>query len=81
MIVNSVSKDLELKNGPLSKALLGKAGPELQMELMERAQGKNLKQGCVLKTSGYALGCYSVLHVLLPHWNQGQNSEEKVQLG
>ncbi|KAJ7345858.1 hypothetical protein JRQ81_001808 [Phrynocephalus forsythii] len=78
VIVNSVSKDLQLNQGPLSKALLGRAGPELQVELSEQGQGKKLKKGCVLKTAGYALSCYHVLHAILPHWNQGQKSEEKI---
>nr|XP_020635225.1 poly [ADP-ribose] polymerase 14-like isoform X2 [Pogona vitticeps] len=78
VIVNSVSSDLQLNQGFLSKALLGRAGAELQMELTKQGQGKALKNGCVLKTAGYALNCYHVLHVILPHWNQGQNSEEKI---
>ncbi|KAJ6665477.1 hypothetical protein lerEdw1_003318 [Lerista edwardsae] len=75
-VVNSIVGDLELGRGPLSKALLGKAGAELQEELTEQGKGKDIKEGCVLKTGGYALGCSHVLHAVLPVWDQGQTSEK-----
>ncbi|XP_042330729.1 protein mono-ADP-ribosyltransferase PARP14-like isoform X2 [Sceloporus undulatus] len=78
VIVNSVNKELQLNQGPLSKALLGRAGAGLQTELTTEGQGKALKEGCVLKTRGYGLGCSWVLHTILPTWNQGQNSEDKI---
>ncbi|XP_007428032.2 poly [ADP-ribose] polymerase 14-like isoform X1 [Python bivittatus] len=78
VIVNSVARDLQLDRGPLSKALLAKAGAELQVELTQEGQGKDIKEGCLLKTSGYALGCSHVLHAILPAWNQRKNSESKI---
>uniref|UniRef100_A0A8C6Y7M5 Poly [ADP-ribose] polymerase n=1 Tax=Naja naja TaxID=35670 RepID=A0A8C6Y7M5_NAJNA len=66
VIVNSVARDLQLDKGPLSKALLAKAGGELQVELTQEGQGKDIKEGCVLKTSGYDLSCRHVLHAVLP---------------
>ncbi|KAH0621327.1 hypothetical protein JD844_022484 [Phrynosoma platyrhinos] len=78
VIVNSVNKELQLNQGPLSKALLGRAGAGLQTELTTEGQGKALKEGCVLKTRGYGLGCSCVLHTILPTWNQGQNSEDEI---
>uniref|UniRef100_A0A670ICM8 Poly [ADP-ribose] polymerase n=3 Tax=Podarcis muralis TaxID=64176 RepID=A0A670ICM8_PODMU len=75
VIVNSVSRDLQLDKGPLSKALLARAGMELQEQLTKEGQGKDIKEGCVLKTNGYALGCFHVLHAHLPSWNQGKKSK------
>ncbi|XP_054826363.1 protein mono-ADP-ribosyltransferase PARP14-like isoform X2 [Eublepharis macularius] len=77
VIVNSVASDLKLDKGPLSRALLGRAGPGLQGELITQGQGRSIKEGCVLKTKGYALGCSHVLHAVLPGWVQGQKSEDK----
>ncbi|XP_026521210.1 poly [ADP-ribose] polymerase 14-like [Notechis scutatus] len=77
VIVNSVARDLQLDKGPLSKALLAKAGGELQVELTQEGQGKDIKEGCVLKTSGYDLSCLHVLHAVLPAWNQRKKSESK----
>ncbi|XP_026563853.1 poly [ADP-ribose] polymerase 14, partial [Pseudonaja textilis] len=77
VIVNSVARDLQLDKGPLSKALLAKAGGELQVELTQEGQGKDIKEGCVLKTSGYDLSCLHVLHAVLPAWNQRKKSENK----
>ncbi|XP_053103115.1 protein mono-ADP-ribosyltransferase PARP14-like isoform X2 [Hemicordylus capensis] len=76
VVVNSVAIDLELDKGPLSKALLGKAGRKLQVELTKQGHGKNLKEGCVLKTNGYGLHCSYVLHAILPAWDQGQTSQK-----
>lgn len=75
-VVNSIVRDLELGRGPLSKALLGKAGAEIQEELTEKGKGKDIKEGCVLQTGGYALGCSHVLHAVLPVWDQGKKSEK-----
>ncbi|XP_048342505.1 protein mono-ADP-ribosyltransferase PARP14-like [Sphaerodactylus townsendi] len=77
VIVNSVARDLKLDKGPLSKALLGKAGSALQKELVTQGQGRIITEGCVLKTKGYALGCSCVLHAVFPGWAQGQKSEDK----
>uniref|UniRef100_A0A8C6YBM9 Poly [ADP-ribose] polymerase n=1 Tax=Naja naja TaxID=35670 RepID=A0A8C6YBM9_NAJNA len=78
VIVNSVARDLQLDKGPLSKALLAKAGGELQVELTQEGQGKDIKEGCVLKTSGYDLSCRHVLHAVLPAWNQKRNQKASI---
>ncbi|XP_077176451.1 protein mono-ADP-ribosyltransferase PARP14-like [Paroedura picta] len=77
VVVNSVSRDLSLDKGLLSKALLGKAGPGLQEELVTQGQGRTIAEGCVFKTKGYGLGCSFVLHAVLPVWAHGQKSEDK----
>lgn len=70
IVVTSVTKDLQLDKGLLSKALLRKAGPMLQMDLNEEGLGKTLGEGSVLKTKGYNLGCSVVLHAVIPAWSQ-----------
>ncbi|XP_050755660.1 protein mono-ADP-ribosyltransferase PARP14-like [Gymnogyps californianus] len=70
IVVISVAKDLQLGKGPLSKALLSKAGPMLQTGLKEEGIGKTPEEGSVLKTKGYNLGCSVVLHAVVPAWSQ-----------
>ncbi|KAM7321969.1 hypothetical protein ACRRTK_018810 [Alexandromys fortis] len=68
VVVNSIPSDLALNKGPLSKALLEKAGPELQKELNEAGQGVSVKAGTILQTSGCHLNCHHVFHVVAPQW-------------
>ncbi|XP_030344141.1 protein mono-ADP-ribosyltransferase PARP14-like [Strigops habroptila] len=72
VIVNSVGTDLKFGVGPLCKALLEKAGPGLQVEFDNEKQRQDADEGSVLCTSGCALACKSVLHAILPMWNQGR---------
>ncbi|NXS47673.1 PAR14 polymerase, partial [Balaeniceps rex] len=74
IVVISVAKDLQLDKGPLSKAVLSKAGPMLQTGLKEEGLGKTPKEGSVLKTKGYNLGCSVVLHAVVPAWSQRHTS-------
>ncbi|XP_036600120.1 protein mono-ADP-ribosyltransferase PARP14-like [Trichosurus vulpecula] len=77
IIVNSIPSDLRLDSGPLSQALLRKAGPELQEEL--NIFGKtSVKTGHVLLTRGYNLGCRFVLHVVAPAWDDGAGNSQKI---
>uniref|UniRef100_A0A663N989 Poly [ADP-ribose] polymerase n=1 Tax=Athene cunicularia TaxID=194338 RepID=A0A663N989_ATHCN len=66
VVVISVPKDLRLDKGPLSKALLSKAGPMLQMGLTGEGLGRTPEEGSVFKTGGYNLGCSVVLHAVVP---------------
>ncbi|XP_049989289.1 protein mono-ADP-ribosyltransferase PARP14-like [Alexandromys fortis] len=68
VVVNSIPSDLALNKGPLSKALLEKAGPKLQKELNEAGQGVSVKEGTILQTSGCNLNCHHVFHVVVPQW-------------
>nr|XP_048310117.1 protein mono-ADP-ribosyltransferase PARP14-like isoform X5 [Myodes glareolus] len=68
VVVNSIPSDLSLNKGPLSKALLEEAGPELQKELSEAGQGVSVKAGTILQTSGCNLNCHYVFHVVVPQW-------------
>ncbi|NXY87659.1 PAR14 polymerase, partial [Alcedo cyanopectus] len=76
IIVISIAQDLQLDKGPLSKALLSKAGPMLQTSLREEGQRKRAEEGCVLRTKGYGLGCRVVLHAIVPPWSQRRTSAE-----
>ncbi|EMP38337.1 Poly [ADP-ribose] polymerase 14 [Chelonia mydas] len=78
VIVNSVARDLQLDKGPLSKALLSKAGPMLQAQLCEEGLAKVASEGSVFKTDGCNLGCRFVLHAIVPGWKNGQESVQKL---
>ncbi|CAM2100602.1 unnamed protein product [Caretta caretta] len=78
VIVNSIARDLQLDKGPLSKALLSKAGPMLQEQLCEEGLAKVASEGSVFKTDGCNLGCRFVLHAIVPGWKNGQESVQKL---
>nr|XP_009675518.1 PREDICTED: poly [ADP-ribose] polymerase 14 [Struthio camelus australis] len=78
IVVNSVAKDLQLDRGPLSKALLSKAGPMLQTGLNEEGLENTPDEGSVFKTKGYNLSCHYVLHAIIPGWSQGRASAKKI---
>ncbi|XP_006137712.2 protein mono-ADP-ribosyltransferase PARP14 [Pelodiscus sinensis] len=78
IIVNSVAQDLQLDKGPLSRALLSKAGPKLQAQLSEEGLQKVASEGSVFKTDGCNLGCRFVLHAIVPGWKNGQESGQKL---
>ncbi|KAL8183202.1 UNVERIFIED_CONTAM: hypothetical protein K2H54_023067 [Gekko kuhli] len=75
VVVGTVGKDLKLGVGPLSKALLRKAGRQLQDEFDQVVQqGQQAQAGCVIPTSGYNLPCKLVLHAVVPSWNAGKGN-------
>ncbi|XP_019506502.1 PREDICTED: poly [ADP-ribose] polymerase 14 [Hipposideros armiger] len=78
VIVNSIPSDLALNKGPLSQALLEKAGPKLQEELNTTGQGVAVDVGTVLQTSGCNLHCHLVLHAVAPSWENGSTSSRKI---
>ncbi|XP_052648065.1 protein mono-ADP-ribosyltransferase PARP14-like isoform X2 [Harpia harpyja] len=77
VVVNSVGTDLKFGVGPLCKALLEKAGPELQVEFDNEKQRQVAGQGSVVCTSGCSLACKSVLHAILPVWDGGKGQTLK----
>ncbi|XP_008938853.1 PREDICTED: poly [ADP-ribose] polymerase 14-like, partial [Merops nubicus] len=77
VIVNSVGTDLEFGVGALCRALLEKAGPELEEEFYEEEQRQFAGQGSVLCTSGCRLACKFVLHAILPVWDRGKGQTLK----
>ncbi|CAO2631689.1 Protein mono-ADP-ribosyltransferase PARP14 [Lemmus lemmus] len=74
VVVTTIPSDLVLNKGPLSKALLEKAGPELQKELNEAGQGVSVKAGTILQTSGCNLNCQHVFHVVVPQWKSDNSA-------
>ncbi|XP_008583378.1 PREDICTED: poly [ADP-ribose] polymerase 14 [Galeopterus variegatus] len=74
VVVNSIPSDLVLNRGPLSKALLEKAGPKLQEELNTAGQDALVTAGTIFQTSGFNLHCHRVLHVVVPEWRSDSTS-------
>ncbi|XP_073490601.1 protein mono-ADP-ribosyltransferase PARP14-like [Aquarana catesbeiana] len=77
-IVNSVGKDLFLGSGGASRALLSKAGDKLQKCLKDVSSGVQVKEGSTFITEGCNLKCKTVIHVVVPDWDGGQGSSEKI---
>ncbi|XP_060053091.1 protein mono-ADP-ribosyltransferase PARP14-like [Erinaceus europaeus] len=78
VVVNSIPSDLALNRGPLSQALLNKAGPKLQEELNTLGQAVTVHPGTILQTSGYNLHCSHVLHVVAPFWSENSTSAHQI---
>ncbi|CAJ0952838.1 unnamed protein product [Ranitomeya imitator] len=78
VIVNSVGKDLHLDSGGASRALSEKAGAQLQVCLRTEAAGSKADDGAIFVTPGCSLSCNSVIHVVLPKWDGGKGSAEKI---
>ncbi|XP_073408011.1 protein mono-ADP-ribosyltransferase PARP14-like isoform X2 [Dendrobates tinctorius] len=78
VIVNSVGKDLHLDSGGASRALSEKAGAQLQVFLTTEAAGSKVDDGATFVTPGCSLSCTIVIHVVLPKWDQGKGSAEKI---
>ncbi|XP_026075336.1 poly [ADP-ribose] polymerase 14-like isoform X1 [Carassius auratus] len=76
IIINTISEDLDLSKGAISKALLQTAGYQLQSEVNTAARSNNVNYGEMLITDGYGLKCQNVFHVVCPFWRQ--DSEDKV---
>ncbi|XP_071978246.1 protein mono-ADP-ribosyltransferase PARP14-like isoform X2 [Engystomops pustulosus] len=78
VIVNSVGKDLDLSSGGASRALHEKAGPQLQGLLAKEATGASVADGSMFVTAGGNLSCNIVIHVIVPSWDRGKGSSEKI---
>ncbi|CAI9569466.1 unnamed protein product, partial [Staurois parvus] len=72
VIVNSVGADLNLNIGAVSKALLRRAGSNMQQLLNNANLGTLGAPGSVFSTSSCNLNCQEVLHVVAPQWDSGQ---------
>ncbi|XP_030642348.1 poly(ADP-ribose) polymerase family member 14-related sequence 1 [Chanos chanos] len=77
IIVNSVASDLALNHGAISQAILGAAGPQLQTLLNQQVTAQ-AKYGDVFVTDACNLKSKFVFHTVVPHWNGGKGSEQKV---
>uniref|UniRef100_A0A8C1WAV4 Poly [ADP-ribose] polymerase n=1 Tax=Cyprinus carpio TaxID=7962 RepID=A0A8C1WAV4_CYPCA len=78
VIVNTISEDLDLSKGAVSKALLQAAGHHLQSEINRAAHSDSVNYGDMVVTDGFKLKCSKVFHVVCPFWNGGQDSAEMV---
>ncbi|XP_077623860.1 protein mono-ADP-ribosyltransferase PARP15 [Crocuta crocuta] len=78
VIVNTVPKNLQLRRGSLSQALLKKAGPQLQEELNATRKGTEEEEGSIFLTSGCNLDCKAVLHTVAPYWKNGAGSSQQI---
>ncbi|XP_034043176.1 protein mono-ADP-ribosyltransferase PARP14-like isoform X1 [Thalassophryne amazonica] len=73
--VNSISADLDLNKGNVSKAIIRVAGPKLQELINEKTTSGNV--GEVIVTDGCKLRSKQVFHAIAPDWDNGQGSAEK----
>ncbi|XP_059394821.1 protein mono-ADP-ribosyltransferase PARP14-like isoform X1 [Carassius carassius] len=80
VIVNTISEDLDLRKGAVSRALLQTAGHHLQSEITRAAHSNTLNYGEMLITNGYNLKCQKVFHVVCPFWKQGSKDEVLTQI-
>lgn len=81
VIVNTISEDLDLSKGAVSRALLNTAGPQLQAEIcstMREFGTSRLNPGDLVPTNGYNLHCQKVFQTVCPFWNGGFRSEDEV---
>ncbi|KAG8430907.1 hypothetical protein GDO86_019771 [Hymenochirus boettgeri] len=78
VIVNSVGSHLNLHNGNLCRALLHRAGLDLQDHLHQANHIAGVKGGSVLTTDGCNLECAKVFHAVLPQWDGGVGASEKI---
>ncbi|KAL7391183.1 hypothetical protein ABVT39_005598 [Epinephelus coioides] len=77
VIVNTISEDMNLNQGAVSKALLQAAGPSLQSAVRSEAGSSPLPYGDVVVTNGFNLKCRKVFHTVCPYWNNGAGQAEE----
>ncbi|XP_078587227.1 protein mono-ADP-ribosyltransferase PARP14-like [Branchiostoma floridae x Branchiostoma japonicum] len=79
VIVNTIGPDLNLRTGAVSKALLDKGGPTLQVECdkIKRDLGRLPAHGEVVYTSGGNLGCNLVYHAVCSFWNSQDTAKSE----
>lgn len=66
--MNTISSDLDLSYGAISKAILQKAGKGIQEEI-SKCYNYN-KYGDVIETTGHKLSCRFVYHTICPNRKQ-----------
>lgn len=79
VIVNTISEDMNLKQGAVSKAILEAAGPQLQSAVRSEAGVATLQQSDVVITDGFKLSCRKVFHAVCPFWDNGGGRAEEVR--
>ncbi|XP_070975530.1 protein mono-ADP-ribosyltransferase PARP9 isoform X2 [Oncorhynchus clarkii lewisi] len=66
-IVNTISSNLDLSSGAISKAIRGEAGEGIQVEISNCYHNK---YSDVIETAGHNLSCSYVYHTICPHKGQ-----------
>ncbi|XP_070813176.1 protein mono-ADP-ribosyltransferase PARP14-like [Pituophis catenifer annectens] len=77
VIVSTIGEDLKLGVGALSKAVLQKAGVELQLEFHQMVQDQGAQGNCLIPTYGHNLPCVFLFHVIVPQWDAGKGNAIK----
>ncbi|XP_067657209.1 protein mono-ADP-ribosyltransferase PARP15-like [Haliotis asinina] len=76
VIVNSCTPQLNLSNGPLTKAILRVAGETIQDECKQKYPN-GIKPGEVAVTSGGRMTCKQIFHITLTTWKPDDAEVEK----
>ncbi|XP_068559360.1 protein mono-ADP-ribosyltransferase PARP14-like [Cebidichthys violaceus] len=77
VIVNTMSEDMNLKQGAVSIALLQEAGSSLQTAVWSEAGASALPYGDIVVTDGFNLKCRKVFHAICPFWDNGAGQAEE----
>ncbi|XP_024117610.1 protein mono-ADP-ribosyltransferase PARP15-like, partial [Oryzias melastigma] len=77
VIVNTISENLDLTRGAVSKAILQAAGHNLQVAIRPKPGVSSVPFGTVLITDGFRLSCRRVFHAVCPCWDNGHGQAEK----
>lgn len=77
MIVNSISKDLDLSHGKLSRSILAAAGDQIQTEIYQHIDSFRPVENIAL-TSGGKLSCLMIAHGVLVPFNRLDDISIKV---
>ncbi|XP_024243590.1 protein mono-ADP-ribosyltransferase PARP9 isoform X2 [Oncorhynchus tshawytscha] len=78
-IVNTISGELNLSSGAISKAICQAAGKGIQKEISRNGNSKSY--GDVIETTGHNLLCSYVYHTICPYKNQYQSIVSQKILG
>lgn len=65
--MNTISSNLDLSSGAISKAIRGEAGEGIQVEISNCYHNK---YSDVIETTGHNLSCSYVYHTICPHKGQ-----------
>ncbi|KAM3867433.1 protein mono-ADP-ribosyltransferase PARP14-like [Diretmus argenteus] len=77
VIINTISENLNLNQGAVSKAILEVAGPGLQSDIKAEAGAAMVSFGDVIITDGFNLRCQKVFHAVCPFWDNGSGQADE----
>ncbi|XP_053181167.1 protein mono-ADP-ribosyltransferase PARP14-like [Scomber japonicus] len=77
VVVNTISENMNLNQGAVSKAILEAAGSRLQSAVRSEAGATTLRYGDVVVTDGFDLTCRKVFHAVCPFWDNGTGQAEE----